>query len=468
MKLSNNLYLNKISFTNVAEAVTPSAVNHIIVIDCSGSMQSELPMIREQLKSKLPGLLGEKDTVSIIWFSGRGQFGVLIEGEPVATLADLSQVNKAIDRWLKPVGLTGFVEPLHEIGKVKDRVYAKAGNDVFAVFFMSDGCDNQWREHDIIGAANSVSAASVTVVEYGYYADRERLARIAESSGGTHIFAKDFNSYSPIFSGAITKNVSSVNIFVVSDEDGNQAGWYCFKVSPGCKGCYAENLNQSDYFKGNKMKYTVPADGVFPKMMIKADIISGWARQRKKQKHFINSMTDTFGEFIPDEWIYLMLDGMVVAPNQVFQVLTKRSERMRDTVNRYCFDRGIDKLPTNIWLGVSAENQEWFDKRIDFLQDAKASTKFLSLEPLLGPIDMCGAVVDWIIIGGESGSGAREMHEEWCTDLVLQGESKGVATFVKQMGSAWAKQHGAKHKKGGDIAEWRSWLQVREFPNWQK
>lgn len=208
IKLSDNLYLNRIVIEDYEAQHAPSVVNHIIVIDCSGSMASELPQIRQQLKNKLPKLLGPKDTVSIIWFSGRGQYGVLVEGEPVATLADLNSVNKAIDRWLQPIGLTGFVEPLDETTNVMKRVEQKTGNDVFAVFFMSDGVDNQWMQNQIATSAAGVVASSATVVEYGYYADRERLALIAEQMGGSHIFAKDFDRYDPVFEQAITKPIS--------------------------------------------------------------------------------------------------------------------------------------------------------------------------------------------------------------------------------------------------------------------
>lgn len=184
-----------------AEAPT----NHIVVVDCSGSMYDALPKIREQLKKKLPKLLRDGDTLSMIWFSGRGQYGALFEGEPVPTLAELADVSKAIDRWLKPVGLTGFKEPLGEAAEMATRL-AKNGKSC-SLFFMSDGCDNQWPRADVLKAVEKAAGglAAATVVEYGYYADRPLLAKMAEAFGGAHIHAEDFDKYQPLFEAAMQK-----------------------------------------------------------------------------------------------------------------------------------------------------------------------------------------------------------------------------------------------------------------------
>lgn len=205
--ISNTMYLVQETLQS-APVPQITAVNHIVIIDCSGSMSGELSQIRQQLKNKLPKLLNEQDTVSIIWFSGKGQFGTLIEAEPVATLADLQCVNKAIDRWLKPIGLTGFKEPLQEAQALTKRVAQKTGNPIFNLFFMSDGCDNQWRRSDILSAIESLSVASATFVEYGYYADRNLLSAMAEKAGGTLIFSDGFDTYAPSFEAAISKKVS--------------------------------------------------------------------------------------------------------------------------------------------------------------------------------------------------------------------------------------------------------------------
>lgn len=187
-------------------------VNHLIIIDCSGSMASDLPKIREQLKRKMPKLIGPQDTISLIWFSGRSQFGTLLEAEPVANLVDLQILCAAIDKWLQPIGMTGFKEPIEEVGRLIRKIRSK-NQYAFSLFFMSDGCDNQWNHTDIFHAVSEVAPliSSATFVEYGYYADRATLTKMAAVSGGSLIFAKDFDSYQPVFEGALGKVVSSVN-----------------------------------------------------------------------------------------------------------------------------------------------------------------------------------------------------------------------------------------------------------------
>lgn len=181
---------------------TPQPTNHLVVIDCSGSMYHDLPLIRAQLKDKLPRLIAEADTISLIWFSGKGEFGTLVKGEPVATLKDLSELNKAIDRWLKPVGLTGFKEPLEEVKRV-----AAGLQGVCSLFFMSDGYDNQWSQAQILKAVEEVVplVASATFVEYGYYCNHPLMVSMAEVAGGALILNEDFKKYEPSFEAAMQK-----------------------------------------------------------------------------------------------------------------------------------------------------------------------------------------------------------------------------------------------------------------------
>ncbi len=209
-EVSSDLHLvQQTLLTDTAPVViVEKPVHHILLIDCSGSMYSDLPKIREQCKRKLPKLLKETDLLSIIWFSGRGDFGVLVEAEPVATLKDLRAIETAIDRWLKPVGLTGFKEPLLEVSKLVSRMKDK--DMAVSLFFMSDGCDNQWGRADILKAVESAGAVvhSAVFVEYGYYADRNLLTAMAEKCGGVNIFAADFGQYEPTFEAAMKRKAT--------------------------------------------------------------------------------------------------------------------------------------------------------------------------------------------------------------------------------------------------------------------
>lgn len=207
-EIEKNLYLVTQEIPKSSTPAPPLEIptNHIAVIDCSGSMYSELPKIREQLKKRLPKLLKEDDTFSIIWFSGRGEYGVLLEAEPVASLKELREVENAIDRWLRPQGLTGFKEPLEEAEKLVKKISKKNGNS-FSLMFMSDGYDNQWDKISIIKAVEKVAGVvqSAAFIEYGYYADRQLLTKMAEKAGGQLIFAQDFDSYSPSFESIVQK-----------------------------------------------------------------------------------------------------------------------------------------------------------------------------------------------------------------------------------------------------------------------
>lgn len=187
---------------STAAKAAPQPTNHVVVIDCSGSMYGDLPLIRTQLKAKLPTLIAEGDTISLIWFSSRGEYGTLVKGEAVASLKDLSDLNKAIDRWLKPVGLTGFKEPLEEAKKLAQEL-----GGVCSLFFMSDGYDNQWQAAQILKAVAELAPvfASTTFVEYGYYCNHPLMVSMAESAGGALILNEDFKKYEPAFESAMAK-----------------------------------------------------------------------------------------------------------------------------------------------------------------------------------------------------------------------------------------------------------------------
>ena len=185
--------LVQIALPAVAPQPTTTGVHHLMVVDVSGSMSSDLPQLRKDLKS-LNKQMSHNDRMSIVWFSGRSQCGVLFENEELSTAADLERTNKAIDRWIVPVGMTGFYEPLELIGRV-----AKQSPLPTSLIFMSDGWDNQSSRPELLTLvaklASDKTFNAVAVVEYGYYADRALLAEIATRLGGSHIFASNINFY---------------------------------------------------------------------------------------------------------------------------------------------------------------------------------------------------------------------------------------------------------------------------------
>lgn len=368
-----------------------------------------------------------------------------------------------------------------------------------------------------------------------------------------------------------------------------RVGHYCVKVSPGCTHCYAEKWNRQGRGKnGTKLAYTVENREKLD-LFLDEKILTAPLRWRKPRMIFVCSMTDLFGDWVSDEEIDEVFAVMALAPRHVFQVLTKRAERMRQYVSepgrlsevieaaaRLSFDEvsiagrsgeplagttlvmsddpedpeirvAAPRWPlSNCWLGVSAEDQQRLDERVPELLTTPAAVRFVSAEPLLGPLDFDGGVWDgpgylrgwhtepehgrhdpethncldcpqpvqienpklnWVIIGGESGPGARPMKIVWARDIVRQCREGNAACFVKQLGAiplieiadgcgpeVLRQQHEIdrewlrgtrfgnprddrglngrvailKDRKGGDPAEWPDDLRVREFPEARK
>jgi protein gp37 len=203
----------------------------------------------------------------------------------------------------------------------------------------------------------------------------------------------------------------------------------CTKISPGCKHCYADRMakrlqamGQPKYVNGFQL--TLHEQELEKPLAIK-----------KPQIIFVNSMSDLFHKNVPLDFILKVFDTMRQAHWHTFQVLTKRAERLQK------LDPKID-WPENVWMGVSVESQD-YAHRIDCLRATNAHIKFLSLEPLLGPLsslDLAG--IDWVITGGESGPGARPMAEEWVIEIRDQCADAGVPFFFKQWGGFNKKQNG--------------------------
>lgn len=197
---------------DVAPPSLPPSVHRIFFGDCSGSMSSDLASVRQHLKNNLSQTVAVGDTVTIGWFSGRGQFGVIVEGIRIRDLVDLSAVHAAIDRYLRPVGLTGFKEPLEEVERVISRLRAADPSYAFSLCFMSDGHDNQWSRKEILGVCERLgpSLASSAVVEYGWYANRPLLVAMAEAMGGEYVFAEDFSRFAPVLDTEFSRRVDGV------------------------------------------------------------------------------------------------------------------------------------------------------------------------------------------------------------------------------------------------------------------
>lgn len=241
----------------------------------------------------------------------------------------------------------------------------------------------------------------------------------------------------------------------------------CTKVSPGCDHCYAEGIARR--FAGGKA-YPNGFDVTLRPHKLDAPL-----RWREPQKVFVNSMSDLFHDDVPDEFIAQVFAVMAATPQHTYQVLTKRHGRMRSLLGHSDGQNLLELLHEerhaaalydsvwplpNVWLGVSVEDQKRADLRIPALLDTPAAVRFLSCEPLLGPVDLFGVRngLDWVIVGGESGPGARALDIEWVRALVEQCEQAGVPAFVKQLGSKYGPE------KGGDMSTFPADLRVREFP----
>ena len=211
----------------------------------------------------------------------------------------------------------------------------------------------------------------------------------------------------------------------------------CTKISPGCKNCYAERLSlrlqamgQPNYANGFILTTHEHA----------LELPLQW---KKPQTIFVNSMSDLFNKDVPVDFIHRVFDVMRRADWHRFQILTKRSDRLLDL---------SPQLPwsPHIWMGVSVENEDYV-YRIDHLRRTKAKLKFLSLEPLLGPLRRLNLKgIDWVIVGGESGPGSRPMAQSWAVDIRNQCRKANVPFFFKQWG-------GFNKKKSGRSLEGRTW-----------
>jgi protein gp37 len=203
----------------------------------------------------------------------------------------------------------------------------------------------------------------------------------------------------------------------------------CTKVSAGCKYCYAEVMARRLKAMGvNKYK-----DGF--KVRTHSDALSIPFSWTKSKFVFVNSMSDLFHPDVPIEFIKKVFEVMNQTPQHTYQVLTKRAERLFQLHEQFYWT-------DNIWMGVSVEDGRVLE-RVDYLRNINAKTKFLSCEPLIGPlVNMNLSNIDWVIVGGESGKKARPIKESWVWDIKLQCQDEGVSFFFKQWGGINKKKSG--------------------------
>ncbi|MCM3144336.1 phage Gp37/Gp68 family protein [Brevibacillus sp. MER 51] len=220
----------------------------------------------------------------------------------------------------------------------------------------------------------------------------------------------------------------------------------CSKVSEGCRNCYAfalHDMRHKAFLEGKKLPQQYSKS--FKELQLFSDRLEQPVKWKKPRKIFVNSMSDLFHKDVPGWFIKQVFDIMMKADWHVYQVLTKRADRMREIVTAYLEHEKMDKLPPHIWIGVSVENEDANKERVHHLVKTKASVRFLSCEPLLGPIDLSVHLnwlerdtgkpyIHWIIAGGESGSNARPMRQYWVESLRDQCKEFGVAFFFKQWG----------------------------------
>lgn len=211
----------------------------------------------------------------------------------------------------------------------------------------------------------------------------------------------------------------------------------CTKVSPGCKNCYAETF--AERFRGVPGH---PFEQGFDLRLI-PDALSLPLRWRRGRLIFVNSMSDLFHERVPDEYIEMVFATMEAAPQHQFQILTKRAERLA----RFCGGR---RLPQNAWFGVSVENAK-YSWRVDLLREVASRIRFLSIEPLLGPLGELGLEgIHWVIVGGESGWHARPVNPDWVREVREQCLRNKVPFFFKQWG-------GKRKGRAGRELDGRTW-----------
>lgn len=240
----------------------------------------------------------------------------------------------------------------------------------------------------------------------------------------------------------------------------------CTKISPGCQHCYAERMA-----KRLAGRYGYPKDEPFKPGVLHSDKLDEPLKWKKPRQVFVCSMGDLFHDAVPFQTIAEVFKVMRLAENHTFQVLTKRPQRMAEFIEWMQAISLVDGIVSfaeahqNIWFGITAENQEQADQRIPFLLQIPVAVKFVSVEPMLSEVDIEASLykascfpesegwrLDWIIVGGESGPGARPMHPEWARSIRDQCRTAKVPFFFKQWGEWISTSHHQPHMPSNHMA----------------
>lgn len=198
----------------------------------------------------------------------------------------------------------------------------------------------------------------------------------------------------------------------------------CTPISEGCASCYAKRM-------ANRLAGRYGYDEHDPfKVTFHPDKLADVKKWRKPRIVFVSSMGDLFHEDVPDAWIDEVVMAMMYDNKHKFLLLTKRPERMV----QYVTDKGLIEADW-IWYGVTAENQKRWDERVPILMELNAGVRFVSVEPMLGPVTLNGMIPEWTICGAETGPGARRMDQKWAEDLLYECDIEGIPFFFKKMGA---------------------------------
>ena len=249
----------------------------------------------------------------------------------------------------------------------------------------------------------------------------------------------------------------------------------CDRISPGCDHCYAltmarrlKAMGQAKYQNDGDPRTSGPGFGLTGHR----DVLTEPYKWRKPHRVFVNSMSDLFHARVTIDFVADVWRVMQATPQHTYQVLTKRASRLPRVLTQVHDRLGLAEPLPNVWLGTSIESPDYV-RRADHLRAAPAAIRFISAEPLLSPLpnlDLTG--IDWLIIGGESGPGARPLKVAWVEGLLAETDTTGTAPFVKQLGSVWARDtswsgrsvYDLGDTKGGNPDYWPADLRVRQYP----